>query len=52
MGTFPNGTVRVSPGYFTAAADIDDCLEALRDVARQYSSALQVEPSLMKGIQA
>ncbi|MBI4003708.1 MAG: aminotransferase class V-fold PLP-dependent enzyme [Candidatus Omnitrophica bacterium] len=33
IGTFPDGTVRISPGYFTTDADIDLCLEALRDAA-------------------
>ena len=38
MGTFPLGTVRVSPGYFTTAGEIDRCLEALRDAAAQRAS--------------
>jgi selenocysteine lyase/cysteine desulfurase len=29
IGTFPEGTVRVSPGYFNTGADIDRLLEAL-----------------------
>ena len=33
LGTFPEGTVRISPGYFTREADIDLCLEALREAA-------------------
>jgi len=33
LGTFPEGTVRISPGYFTKEADIDLCLEALREAA-------------------
>ncbi len=33
LGTFPDGTVRISPGYFTRPADIDACLEAIRDLA-------------------
>ena len=33
LGTFPDGTVRISPGYFTKDADIDLCLEALREAA-------------------
>jgi cysteine desulfurase family protein len=32
IGTFPVGTVRVSPGYFTTAADIDAFLAALRKI--------------------
>jgi len=33
LGTFPNGTIRISPGYFTKDIDIDLCLEALRQAA-------------------
>lgn len=33
IGTYPAGTVRVSPGYFTADADIDTLLEAVRTIA-------------------
>lgn len=33
LGTFPEGAVRISPGYFTREADIDGCLEALREAA-------------------
>lgn len=33
LGTFPEGTVRISPGYFTHPESIDLCLEALRDAA-------------------
>jgi selenocysteine lyase/cysteine desulfurase len=33
LGTFPEGTIRISPGYFTKEADIDRCLEALREAA-------------------
>jgi len=29
LGTFPDGTVRISPGYFTTTAEIDACLQAL-----------------------
>ena len=32
LGTFPEGTIRISPGYFTKEADIDVCLEALKEV--------------------
>lgn len=32
IGTFPVGTVRVSPGYFTTAADIDVFLAALHAI--------------------
>ena len=33
MGTFPQGTVRISPGYFTTASEVDRCLEALGQIA-------------------
>jgi cysteine desulfurase family protein len=33
LGTFPEGTVRVSPGPFNTAADIDDLAQALREMA-------------------
>ena len=33
LGTFPEGTIRISPGYFTKEADIDVCLEALKSMA-------------------
>jgi selenocysteine lyase/cysteine desulfurase len=35
IDTFPEGTVRVSPGYFTTDEDIDIFLEALKNIARQ-----------------
>lgn len=31
LGSYPVGTVRVSPGYFTSSADIDAFLEALEE---------------------
>ena len=33
MGTFPSGTVRISPGCFSTADDITGCLEALQEAA-------------------
>jgi len=33
IGTWPEGTVRVSPGYFTTDEDIDIFLEAIRAIA-------------------
>jgi cysteine desulfurase family protein len=33
IGTFPRGTVRVSPGYFTTAAEIDHLVSAVSAVA-------------------
>jgi len=35
IGTFPRGTVRVSPGYFTSDEDIDIFLEAVKKIAQQ-----------------
>lgn len=39
MGTFPEGTVRISPGYFTTTMEIDRCLEALRHAAEALLSS-------------
>lgn len=33
IGTYPTGTVRVSPGYFNTENDIDAFLEAIRELA-------------------
>lgn len=33
MGTFPQGTVRLSPGHFTSPEDIEITLEAVREIA-------------------
>jgi len=33
LGTFPRGTVRLSPGYFNTAGDIDAAIEAIRAIA-------------------
>jgi selenocysteine lyase/cysteine desulfurase len=33
IGTWPEGTVRVSPGYFTTDEDIDFFLEAMQAIA-------------------
>jgi selenocysteine lyase/cysteine desulfurase len=32
IGTFPGGTIRVSPGYFNTEQDIEIFLRALRDI--------------------
>ena len=32
IGTYPGGTVRVSPGYFNGAGEIEAFLEALRAI--------------------
>ena len=34
LGTLPYGTVRLSPGFFTTAAEIDDAVEAVRELAK------------------
>lgn len=34
LGTYPGGTVRLSPGYFTAEADIDHLAGALEEIVR------------------
>ncbi|MBI2849794.1 MAG: aminotransferase class V-fold PLP-dependent enzyme [Chloroflexi bacterium] len=34
MGTFPRGTVRLSPGYFNTSAEIDVTLQAIEKIAR------------------
>ncbi len=38
IGTFPRGTVRVSPGYFTTHEDIDCLLAALSTLLRQATA--------------
>jgi cysteine desulfurase/selenocysteine lyase len=35
IGTFPQGTVRVSPGYFTRAEEIDQFVEVVRSIVRK-----------------
>ena len=35
MGTFPDGTVRISPGYFNTEEDIDQLLNALNKIANE-----------------
>jgi cysteine desulfurase family protein len=35
LGTYPLGTIRLSPGYFNTAGDIDFCLQAIEKIARQ-----------------
>lgn len=34
VGSFPQGALRLSPGYFNSDEDIDSCLEALSELAR------------------
>ena len=33
LGTFPQGTVRFSPGWYSTAADVDAALAAVRALA-------------------
>ena len=35
LGTFPQGTVRISPGCFNTSDDIDLIIQAVRKIARQ-----------------
>jgi cysteine desulfurase family protein len=35
LGTFPQGTVRLSPGHFNSGHDIERTLEAVRQIARK-----------------
>lgn len=35
IGTFPNGTVRVSPGYFNTEGDIDEFLKAIEEITER-----------------
>lgn len=37
IGTFPAGTVRVSPGYFTTMKDIEACLSAVEQIVRRVA---------------
>lgn len=39
IGTFPQGTVRVSPGYFNTSDEIDQLLKALKELIRQTSTS-------------
>ncbi len=34
-GTFPEGAVRVSPGYFTTPEEIEECLRAIRIIGKE-----------------
>jgi selenocysteine lyase/cysteine desulfurase len=33
LGSFPQGALRLSPGYFNREEEIDRCLEAIRELA-------------------
>ncbi len=37
IGTYPTGTVRVSPGYFTTEVEIDRFLQAIRKISQHHS---------------
>lgn len=39
IGTFPTGTVRISPGYFTTEEEIDCCVEAVKEIAHRCPAA-------------
>jgi selenocysteine lyase/cysteine desulfurase len=36
IGTHPEGTVRLSLGYFNRLEEVDRCLEAVREIAKQF----------------
>jgi len=36
IGTYPTGTVRFSPGYFTTLEDVDHVIDALCQLAEQW----------------
>jgi cysteine desulfurase family protein len=36
IGTYPSGTVRVSPGYFNREGDIDELLEAINEIIKKH----------------
>lgn len=42
LGTFPDGTVRVSPGYFTTEEEVDACVAALHEAATRRMTATEV----------
>ena len=46
LGTFPHGTVRLSPGYFNTEADIDQTIEAIGKIARMGSLEKQITGSV------
>ncbi len=35
LGTFPDGTIRISPGYFTGKVDLDYLVHALQEITQQ-----------------
>jgi len=40
IGTFPQGTIRFSPGYFTTSQDIDRALEAVETLAQRAQALI------------
>lgn len=40
IGTFPTGTIRLSPGYFTTFEDVDRVIVALQSLAAQWQHGL------------
>lgn len=43
IGTFPQGTIRLSPGYFTTEADIARCVVAVAAIAARGRAAARFE---------
>jgi selenocysteine lyase/cysteine desulfurase len=43
IGTFPQGTVRLSPGYFTSSEDIEITVEAVREIAARKRSGRNID---------
>jgi selenocysteine lyase/cysteine desulfurase len=44
LGTYPTGTVRLSPGYFNTVAEIHAALEAIKSIARTDMPSIDREP--------
>ncbi|MEA3464590.1 MAG: aminotransferase class V-fold PLP-dependent enzyme, partial [Thermodesulfobacteriota bacterium] len=40
IGTFPRGTIRVSPGYFNTRADVDHLLTAMTDIINEHQNEI------------
>jgi len=49
LGTYPLGTIRLSPGYFNTVEDIDLTLEALEKIAGATTPKLAAEVKLKTG---
>jgi cysteine desulfurase / selenocysteine lyase len=37
IGSFPEGTIRLSPGFFTTASEIDETLKAVNELVKQFT---------------